>query len=246
MRVTKANICKKIKADLGLIVEMTDHRGVYTFKGKGVKPVNLQHSGKLTDKTVQEWVLAFEDAHENKPVVREAKPVGRVWPARLQKLAEGKGYTFENCSDFQSLRCVIKPPAGQVINSPVWDTLHRWEYTKKRDDISASNFWPAVLKTVSDLEEPTPCKDKNCDLCKPDLSPRPALSCLAPDANTYQDSADSIRELISRTGMDMRSVCDVLGVKYRTMQDWCSPKIKTNAPYTVQFSLECLVGLKNA
>lgn len=246
MRVTRAVICKAIKEKFDLTVEMSarDQDGSYVITNGTTRAVCKAE--KLSDLSIDEWVDRFSEAYKTTP--------RRVWPVDIRKQCEKMGLIFEDASDYQHFRCVIKPPHKFTF----CEDLHRLEISAERCSTVAADFWIDVNKRLDDLPQATRCTVRNCDHCKTPSTSRNEQPVLRPDPGNWQGveikrparptdeqiriSADNIKTLVVESGMTLQDAASSIGVKFRTMQDYVSYKSPSIAPYVVQFALECLVA----
>lgn len=62
---------------------------------------------------------------------------------------------------------------------------------------------------------------------------------MKPDASTYDPRPEYLAELVKSTGLTRPVLAKLLGVDERTIRYWLAGK--RQFPYSVQFTLECLV-----
>lgn len=66
---------------------------------------------------------------------------------------------------------------------------------------------------------------------------------MKPDSSQYNPDPAYLRELIAKSGLSQRKAADQLGITDRVMRKYLadrSASSATDAPYVVQFCLECL------
>lgn len=61
-----------------------------------------------------------------------------------------------------------------------------------------------------------------------------------PDAKEYNPDPDYLRDLVAVIGWTQAEIAGQIGVPVRTFRDYLSLKHPSQAPYSVQFAIECL------
>lgn len=61
-----------------------------------------------------------------------------------------------------------------------------------------------------------------------------------PNVSRYNPDPDYLRELLDRAAVSQRKAAKLIGVSERTMRDYLNSSHSSEAPYPVQFALECL------
>ena len=62
-----------------------------------------------------------------------------------------------------------------------------------------------------------------------------------PDPSLHNPSSEYLRGLIEKTGLSQRKTALAIGISERSIRDYLNPNHPSQAPYPIQFTLECLV-----
>lgn len=65
---------------------------------------------------------------------------------------------------------------------------------------------------------------------------------MKPNASTYKPDPAYLRELIEQSGLTQEKAALRIGVSVRAMRNYLSETAGRQAPYPVQFALECLAS----
>lgn len=66
---------------------------------------------------------------------------------------------------------------------------------------------------------------------------------MRPDSSTHNPDPTYLRELVGRSGLSQRECARRIGVSERAMRKYLAlPKPESDAPYPVQFAMECLAA----
>ncbi len=63
---------------------------------------------------------------------------------------------------------------------------------------------------------------------------------MTPDSTKRNYDPQYLRELLALAGLTQRGAAEIMGIPERTFRDYLNGNSSSKAPYTVQFSLECL------
>ena len=251
MRITRANICQRIKHELGLAVELHKGAGFWYFSTPKTDTLDHAENNKvplahLSALSLEQWVGRFETIYENAKerqfaAVYDDTPTKPRAPGfyRLVKAAARKGLTLTDGSNLDEHRALIQAPHGQLLDGQHVLTLTQPATAKKGD------LWRQVSDTLQHAAHHlAPCETPRCPDCNPTRKTKPAPELRVPDPSGYQGTTRYLRDLISASGLSIAQAADAIGIKLRTLQDYVSDRARSRHPYPIEFALECVVAAR--